>query len=168
VRIPGCLAGTLALLGGCLQIGTNGANDAGAAAGGAAGRAANDAGDAAPTGTGCIVEPASGVTLCTRVSACPEVAIDHDVYPNCGLRVPATSLEVDCICGDFLCPLGVSLTCEHLRDLLDSQSEILACAQASEGRCAETTPPKPPSGTCDRTCLATCAGDPGCIRLCGC
>jgi hypothetical protein len=165
-----CLGGIAALLGGvaCLEIGTN-ANDAGAAAaGGAAGNAVQDAGDAATSGTGCIVDQASGVTLCTRISICPDLAIDHDVYPNCGFRVPATSLEVDCVCGDFLCPLGVSLTCAQLRGLLDSQSEAVACAQASEGRCADTKPPAPPSSTCDRNCLATCAGDPGCIRLCGC
>jgi hypothetical protein len=170
VRITVRLGSIAALLGGaaCLQLGT-GASDAGtSSAAGASGSATHDAGNDAPTGAGCVVDPASGVTLCTRISICADLAIDHDVYPNCGFRLPANSLEVDCVCGDFLCPLGVSLNCAQLRDLLDSQSEIVACSQASEGRCAETKPPTPPSNTCDRNCLSTCGGDPGCARLCGC
>jgi hypothetical protein len=170
VRIAIHLVAMAALIGSaaCLQLETS-ANDAGASsASGAAGSAAGDAGDDAPSGTGCVVDSASGVTLCTGISACAGVAIDHDVYPDCGFRVPASSLEVDCVCGDFLCPLGVALSCTALQALLNSQSEIVACSQASEGRCAETRPPTPPSGTCDRNCLSMCAGDPGCFVLCGC
>ena len=163
-------AGAAALfLGACLQIGTT-ASDAGAGPGNAhdAASAAGDAGDASTSGSGCVVDPASGVTLCTRIATCPDLAVDHDVYPDCGFRVPSASLDVECLCGNFLCPLGAAHTCAQAEALLASQSEIAACTQASEGRCAATEPPVPPNGSCDKVCQANCAGDPGCYRLCGC
>jgi hypothetical protein len=130
-----------------------------------------DAGDAARavSGTGCAVDSVSNVTLCTSIDPCPGVVIDHDVYPDCGFRVPALSIDVLCVCGDSLCSMGTALSCAQIQAMLTQGSELAVCTQENEGRCAARGPVKPASsGSCDRTCASECAGNPGCFRLCGC
>jgi hypothetical protein len=160
------------LLGSCLQIGRPGGADGGApdAAKGTDGGAASDVkpADANAGDLGCIVDPDSRVTLCTSIALCPALAVDHDRFPHCGFRTGAGLIDVECLCDEFLCPLGATLTCGQARDLLGSQFELNACLQINEGRCAPRTT-LPPTGTsCDKNCAAMCGGDPGCIRLCGC
>jgi len=148
----------------CLQIGTGDSADAAPPP-----PQMGDASDVVPRGLDCVVEPVSGTSLCTRISLCPGVAIDHDAFPNCGFRASSGSLEVDCLCGDFLCPIGTAIRCDQVPRLLAGQSEGLVCTQVSEGRCASLSPSASrDSGSCDRSCLSTCGGDPGCTVLCGC
>lgn len=170
VRIvrPAVFALSLLLPSACLQLTLDPAGSGGAAAS-ASSRA--DAGDAATaiSGTGCAVDSVSNVTLCTSIDVCPGLAVDHDLYPDCGFRVPALSIDVLCVCGDSLCSMGTALGCAQIRAILAQSSELAVCAQESEGRCAARGPVKPAtSGSCDRTCVSECAGDPGCFRLCGC
>ena len=151
----------------CLQIGTGDAADAAAPPPVVSG--ASDASGAEMQGSGCVVDSVSGLTLCTSVAACAGVAVDHDAYPNCGFRASSGSLEIDCVCGDFICPLGAAIRCDQVQQLLAGQSEGLVCTQVSEGRCAARSPSATGGGgSCDRNCLGTCAGDPGCALLCGC
>jgi hypothetical protein len=156
---------SLVLLTSCLQLGGSEIADSGAAT---VSPRPSDAGDVAPVDDGCVVDSVSSVTLCTRISLCPGLAIDHDLYPDCGFRQPSASIDIQCICGDFICPLGVALSCAGARELMAQQSEIFACTQASEGRCALRRPANPTAGSCDKACAASCSGDPGCFRLCGC
>lgn len=164
-----------------LQLGQSGDTDAGAAGtGGSAGAATADV-DAA-TGAGCGTDGTSGVTLCRAISACPTVVVDPDLFPNCGFRIHEAALDLECLCGEDLCPMGTAVTCDQVAMLLASQSELSACTQVSEGRCAQTgaasapaqSPPAATGGQagagsgCDRTCQSQCAGDPGCYRICGC
>jgi hypothetical protein len=158
------------VLGSCLQIGSlesadGGARDGGKGSDGAAtsdARAADVGGD-----LGCIIDGYSRVTLCTSIGLCPGMAVDHDRFPNCGFRAGLGIIDLVCLCGDFLCPLGTSLTCGQAYNLLVTQFELNACLQVNEGRCAPRT--FPPTGTtCDKNCAARCVGDPGCVRLCGC
>src|SRR5207245_10083489 len=116
-----------------LQLGAT-RGDAGAGPGNAR-DAASAAGDAATSGSGCVVDPTSGVTLCTRIAACPDLAIDHDVYPDCGFRVPSASLDVECLCGNFLCPLGAPPTCAQADALHASLSALPACTTTTQRRC---------------------------------
>jgi hypothetical protein len=158
------------LLGSCLQIGSLESSDGGArdAGKGSDGVTMSDAKAADAGGDlGCIVDPYSRITLCTSIALCPETAVDHDRFPNCGFRAGHGTIDIVCLCGDFLCPLGASLTCGQARNLLATQFELSACLQVNEGRCAPRT--FPPTGTaCDKNCAARCLGDPGCVRLCGC
>jgi hypothetical protein len=151
----------------CLQIGTTGDTDAGA---GAAGNAAltTDAAVTPSGGSGCATDSVSGAMLCTAFDQCPGLVIDHDVYPDCGFRVPSTSIDVECVCGDFLCPVGAVLNCGQAKVLLSEQSEVATCVQQNEGRCAPRATPKPGSMTCDTNCADACAGDINCRKLCGC
>jgi hypothetical protein len=149
----------------CLEITTG--SDAGtrnATATDAAGVTQNPASGA--TGTNCV-DFGSGVVLCTTTSLCPNVAVDHDLYPNCGFRVPSSSIDLECACDNMLCPMGSALGCSQALDLMASQSELTVCAQSNEGRCAALTT-QPTVGSCDRSCAATCVSDPLCLRLCGC
>jgi hypothetical protein len=97
---------------------------------------AADAGADSAAGIDCIVEPTTGKTLCTGIAACPDVVVDHDVYPNCGFR-PGSTLALECACNGSLCPLGIASTCEEAAKLLAAQSESIVCLQVSEGRCTE-------------------------------
>lgn len=173
---PG-LAGVLPLfflvLGSCLQIGLpdgadGGTPDAAKRSDAGAASDANAADRDAGVDLGCIVDPLSRVTLCTAIALCPGLAVDHDRFPNCGFRTGAGLIDVECLCDNFLCPLGATLTCGQARDLLASQFELTACSQVSEGRCAPRSAIPPTGSSCDKNCAAMCAGDPGCIRLCGC
>ncbi len=158
---------------------------------GGAGATAGDGGIAsgdAATGVDCITEPNTGATICTSVSSCPTIAVDHDVYPHCGFRLQgnvAASLDIECICTDgYLCPVGVPATCDQASALLKGQNETTVCSQISEGRC--TPPPSQAGGStgqqgsgssssggtgtsnCDRSCADECVNDPTCLKACGC
>jgi hypothetical protein len=155
---------------GCLQIGT------GLGAGADGGRPATaDAGaaDAGPTGAGCFHDPATGVQLCEQIDTCPTVAVDPSALPDCGFRLGA-ALDLECLCGDSLCPLGVPATCAQAEQLLRGQNQLLVCQQVSEGRCVRLASPDAGSGAagatspCDKQCESECAGDPSCTQLCGC
>ena len=166
--LPAILATVLT---GCLQLdlGQTGAgmSPASATTAGYDAGAGSDAAPAAVSGTQCALDSVSKTTLCTKIDPCPGLAVDHDVYPDCGFRVPAVSLDLECVCGDFLCSMGTALTCAQAGMLLTNGSELAVCTQVVEGRCAPRGAAKPVS-SCDRTCASECAGDPGCLGLCGC
>jgi hypothetical protein len=163
----------LALTTSCLQIGLPDGTD-----GGALDAAKRSDGDApsdvkapdkgASSDLGCVIDPLSRVTLCTAIGLCPGLSVDHDRFPNCGFRAGTGVIDVQCFCGDFLCPLGATLTCGQARDLLATQFELTACSQVNEGRCARRSIAPPTGTSCDKNCAAMCAGDPGCLRFCGC
>jgi hypothetical protein len=138
-------------LGGCLQIGIPGVTDGIGAPIPDAGRASDVAVMAdgrsadvdAGADLGCIVDPLSHVTLCTSLAICPGVPVDHDRFPNCGFRVGTGVIDIECLCDNYLCPLGSALTCKQARDLLETQFEAVACSQLDEGRCAFRKAPQP-------------------------
>jgi hypothetical protein len=159
------------LLASCLQIGMPDHSDGGADAGKASDAAASDAkGPDVDAGgdLGCIVDPLSRVTLCTSIAVCPGLAVDHDRFPHCGFRPAAGLIDIECFCDNFVCPLGATLTCGQARDLLMTQFELNACLQVNDGRCAPRSVTPPTGTSCDKNCASMCAGDPGCIKLCGC
>lgn len=137
--------------------------------GGAGSAPEADAGsvDSGVFGAGCGTDAVTGVTLCAAISTCPGLTVDQGAFPGCGFRVLGTALDLECLCGDALCPIGVPTTCAQAKTLLQNQTQPLVCMQVNEGRC--TTPAvKPPAGSCDKTCASECGGDPTCIKACGC
>jgi hypothetical protein len=149
----------------CVQPPTSFADDAGAA-----GRDGTGAGEEAGiTGSDCVTDSASRVTLCTSISLCEGLAVDHDAYPNCGFRVDGSSIDLQCFCGETLCPMGTTLSCTQARELLSDSNEMAVCAQQHDGRCAARTTPEPAKDSgCDRDCAAECVNSPACLELCGC
>jgi hypothetical protein len=151
---------------GCLQLDLGDPADSGAAPAAPSSGSSADAGTFG--GTLCAVDALSKTTLCTSIDPCPGLAVDHDVFPDCGFRVPSLAIDLQCVCGDSLCPMGTSLTCAQAQALLSNNSELSVCTQELEGRCALRGTSTPTTSTCDRSCASECAGDPGCIGLCGC
>jgi hypothetical protein len=149
----------------CLELPTSTTDDGGAAAGsGVAGDAA-----ASVTGADCVTDPASRITLCTAVSLCPDLAVDHGLYPDCGFRVAGSTIDLECLCDDYVCPVGTALSCTQARQLLLDSTETIVCAQVSDDRCAPRgTTGSAPESTCDRSCAESCANSPSCLELCGC
>ncbi len=124
------------------------------------------------SGTNCTTDPQSGVVLCERIANCPSVDVAPGAFPGCGFRLHVTSLyDLECQCGDSLCPIGAPANCADAQRLLDQeQSSLFVCQQMSEGTCLPLAAPAA-SGTtsaCDKDCESRCAGDPSCIQGCGC
>ena len=161
--------GLLVLLSSCLQVGkaSDSAGDTGAESAGAANAGSN--GGASATGTNCGVDPSSGIALCLGISSCPNARVDPDQFPDCGYRIAGSTIDLECLCGDSLCPMGSAASCLEAKALLAEQSAQGVCAGIAEGRChvvqgsSHST-----ASSCDKECRAQCGGVPGCVTLCGC
>ena len=157
---------------GCMQIGTGtGPGAGGGAAQAAAPSSSGDGGSAkVPSGTNCLQDGNGEVLLCEQIDTCPAVAVDPGLYPNCGFRISlGAALDIECICGDVLCPVGIPQTCDQAKSLLGAQSSLVVCEQASLGRCVPlSTQDAGPASSCDPQCRTDCAGAPACLSFCGC
>jgi hypothetical protein len=124
------------------------------------------------TGSDCGTDTTTGVTLCLGISLCSDVTVDTEVFPACGFRVSGSAIDIECVCGSWLCPLGTTASCDAAAKLLSEQNEGTVCARASAGECTElsvkTSSSSSGSGTCNTVCRDECAGDPTCIVACGC
>lgn len=158
----------LVSLSSCLQVGKG--SDAGSSADDDhAGGSGPGPSAASATGTSCGVDPSTGVTLCLGLSSCPSVRVDPDQFPDCGYRVAGKAIDLECLCGDSLCPMGSAASCLDAKALLAEQSAQSVCAGVAAGRCQVVQQtPHSSSATCDRDCRAQCSGVPGCVTLCGC
>lgn len=170
MRVPGLVL--IVPLVGCLQLGPGSGLGSGAASGdgGSKSAALANSTDAGPSGTNCFEDPASQVILCERIDLCPGVRVDPGAFPNCGFRMRVGArLDLECLCGTALCPVGVPTRCDQVKPLLDVQSALIVCGQRAEGRCVDVaTTDGGVVGTCDKACAAECVGSPACIQLCGC
>jgi len=126
--------------------------------------------DGGPTGRNCFADPTTKAVFCTAIDACPGATVDPGAFPDCGYAMrDGVELDLECLCGTALCPIGVPTTCEQAKALLEAQTAFVVCGQQAEGRCVELALPKAgPHGTCDPSCRDECAGAPSCIQLCGC
>jgi hypothetical protein len=145
--------------------------------GGASAAAAVGTGAGTAQGVDCGADPTTGVTLCLGISICPGVTVDQSVYPGCGFLVNGDTINVGCVCGSELCPLGATATCSAVEMLLAQQNEGAVCAEASAGGCTQLAAGTSTSSSsgggsssgCDMTCEQECDGDPTCIEYtCGC
>lgn len=162
----------------CLQLSTGDGTDAGTApvysSSSGAAPTGSSSGGTATSGTGCVTDPQSGITLCELISNCPGVDVDPGAFPGCGFRLYGTSLyDLECGCGDSLCPIGVPTSCTTAQQLLDQEgSSLIVCEQVSNGTClplaGDAGPSSTTSSSCDTACQSECAGDPDCSQLCGC
>jgi len=155
---------------GCIDIGPR-VTDAGPTSVSDAGTVSAE--DGGPSGAGCAQDPITKVTLCTAVSACPEIQVDHDLFPNCGFRIRRDGFVLECWCNGYVCPMGTPSNCQQVSDLLSQQTEIGVCTQVEEGRCVGSAPDAGPTGStvpigCDRECMKNCGGSEDCQRFCGC
>ena len=164
-------------LAGCLQTGVGtgtGTGGAGQADTDAAADSAPDAtGSAQPMGAGCVEDPQTGIVLCQQISLCPGVVVDPGLYPSCGFRLNGGSaLDLECMCEDSLCPIGVATSCASAEQLLEAQSSLVVCLQENEGRCVSLAggggSAGNPEGSACASCAQQCGGTPACFQACGC
>jgi hypothetical protein len=127
------------------------------------------------SGANCGKDPTGSVTLCEEISLCPNLGVDPTAYAGCGFRLGSASpIDLECVCGNLLCPIGVANSCDDATQLLAMQDALIVCQQASEGRClalSATTADASASGssgTCTPACRNECAGVPDCLVACGC
>jgi hypothetical protein len=153
----------------CLQFGKASDSGVGADAGGAGASGAGSNGGTPATGVNCGVDPSSGVALCLGLSSCPRVRVDPDQFPDCGYRIGGRNIDLECLCGESLCPMGNAVTCLDAQALLSGESAQGVCAGLAEGRCQLVKQPsRSASSSCDQECRSQCSGVPGCLALCGC
>ena len=175
----GWLACLCLMTAGCLQIGTDVGDDAGTASGSSGTTAATSpTSDAAVTGASCGLDPTGSVMLCEFLSACPTLGIDPSAYANCGFRVgTSVPIDLECVCSNALCPIGVATSCDDAAQLLAAQDALTVCQQVNEGRCLPLTAAdggssasgsSAGSGSCTAECQSECAGVPDCLQACGC
>jgi hypothetical protein len=157
----------------CVQVGTDtgsGSGTTGTSSGGTGSSSGSSSSGGDTTGKNCTTDPATQITLCEQVSKCSTVDVDPGAFPNCGFRLHAASAyDIECWCGDYLCPVGSPTSCTEAGQLLDQQaSSLQVCQQVDNGACLLPAVDAAGSSTCDKSCESQCAGDPGCIQLCGC
>lgn len=169
LRVSGGALG-IAILLGCGQFPSlGGAGGDGGASSSSSAASAGAAGDGGAKGVDCITEPQTGATLCSGISSCPGLFVDHDLYPSCGFRPGGNVLDLECACQTSLCPVGVAKTCDDALKLLEAQTETSVCVQVSEGRCTGGGKPASTANpNCDKACASECAGAANCIKMCGC
>ena len=159
----------LVSLSSCLQVGTPSDSGSTKDTNSAGASGAGSSGGASATGTNCGVDASTGIALCLGISSCPAVRVDPDQFPDCGYRIAGARIDLQCLCGDSLCPMGNAASCLDARALLSEQSAQQVCAGLAEGRCqALNQGSHSSSSSCDKQCRAQCSGVPGCIMLCGC
>ena len=146
--------------------------------GGTGGSTATGAGgvSATPGGVDCGTDPETSAVLCLGNTLCPGLMIDQEVYPGCGFRVAGATIDIECSCNGFLCPLAAS-SCADATAKLMADNYGVVCSQLSGGTCVQGTPVATTtaassagggSSTCDTTCRSECGGEPSCLQLCGC
>ncbi|MGH7437857.1 MAG: hypothetical protein ACRENE_19435 [Polyangiaceae bacterium] len=166
---------------GCVQLSTGDPTSTGSSAGSpsSGGGTTGGVGDGGAAGTGCSADPQTGTVLCSGVVGCPGLAIDPSAWPSCGFRdTGGTSLDLECLCGDSLCPIGVATSCGQASQLLSQQNQLMVCSQIAEQRCvavpatAVTGAGQDAGGgvpsTCNQQCIVGCGAAADCLQVCGC
>jgi len=172
--VPLAIAAVPLAVAGCIQVGTDVADTSDA-------ESSDDASTASgASGTGCTQDPTTGITLCTGLSECSSIAIDQSALAGCGFRVHAGSalIDLECLCGTDLCPIGVPDTCAQASTLLSGLTSLVVCEQDSEGKCVQEEAAEAgtstgsgttsTTSTCNNQCLVSCGAAPDCQQLCGC
>jgi hypothetical protein len=148
-----------------------GDGDGGTGGSGGGDDAGSSASPDAATGAGCTGNLGGNVSLCTYISVCPSIGVDHDQFPNCGFHIRGDVIDLECVCnGTSLCPMGAPTSCTQAAQLLKSQTELIVCQQVADDRCTSLVSASADAGTnpCNTECAGQCGGDPSCIQGCGC
>jgi hypothetical protein len=107
------------LLVGCLQQVSTGTGTTDTTASTGSPVSSSGSSGATPTGSDCTTDPQTQVTLCAGISLCAGVVVDPGALPNCGFQVHAGSvIDLECLCVDDPCPMGVQNTCAQAAQLL--------------------------------------------------
>jgi hypothetical protein len=158
LSLPGC---------GLLGVGD------GSGAGGSSSGSTSTPASGAAVGSSCGSDPNTGETLCLGNSLCPDITVDASVFPECGFLINGSAIDVECVCGGYLCPVGPTATCAAVATLLAQTNEGAVCGQVSTGACVQISTGSAASSSggssgCDTVCRDACDGTPTCLEACGC
>src|SRR5208282_4448685 len=83
-----------------------------------------DAGSASPASSGedaaaapattqgaSCTQVSSTISLCLYISSCPNLVLNAQVFPQCGFHIHGDAIDPECLCGNYLCPIGAPTTC---------------------------------------------------------
>jgi hypothetical protein len=154
------------------------ATDAGASP--AATSSAEDASSSAPSavqGASCT-QLSPTVLLCLYISSCPSLVLNPQVFPQCGFRIYGNAIDPECLCGNYLCPIGSASTCsEAATEASGDTNYDSVCEQSVTGHCLDlnasgSSSSGSSSGSTTnpacQTCVQNCDNVPACIDACGC
>ncbi len=141
-------------------------------------RPAPDAGSETDSGTStvecgsdCQTDPNFGLSFCSRSLVCPGVVVDR-ATPSlqfCGfihLKGGCSVVDVECLCGAFLCPISTNASCATLPGLLSQQTDYCSSQIAANACRPLNTTANRDAGRCDPDCIRSCGNAPACIGLC--
>jgi hypothetical protein len=145
-----------------------GGSSGGGDAGGEGGTGSGTSGTV--TGKGCTIQTTGGAFLCTGISTCPPITVDQATFSQCGFLTNTGTLDVECECGGYLCPLGTASTCAQVSSRLATGSATSVCDQLTTGGCRfeGIATGSGSGGGCDTGCASQCLGDSSCLAACGC
>jgi hypothetical protein len=111
----------------------------------------------------------STISLCLYISSCPNLILNPKVFPSCGFRIHGDAIDPECLCGNYICPIGAPTSCsEAAADYSGDVTYDSVCEQSVEGRCtALGTGGSSTSSACE-TCVQNCDNVPSCVEACGC
>jgi len=156
-------------------------NDAGSSS------AASSSGEDGGAATAATVQGASctqlsaSISLCLAISSCPNLVLNPQVFPECGFRIHGTAIDPECVCGNYLCPIGVPTTCaEAASEASGDATYDSVCEQSVEGSCLQLNATGSSGGSgssgsssgsstsaCQQ-CIQSCDNVPSCIDACVC
>jgi hypothetical protein len=133
---------------------------------------AEDAGSAATVKGASCTQITSSISLCQFISACPNLSLSAQVFPECGFRIHGSAIDPECLCqNQYLCPIGAPTTCAEAATAAGGDTTYdSVCAQALTGNCQDLTAATGSGGATAacKACIANCDNVPSCIDACGC
>jgi hypothetical protein len=137
---------------------------------GAAPASSADAGTAAAVQGASCTAVTSSISLCQFISSCPNLALNPQVFPQCGFRIHGTAIDPECLCGNYLCPIGSPTTCTEAATMASGDTTYdSVCEQSVTGHCLALTASggSTTSAAC-QSCITNCDNVPACVDACGC
>ena len=106
----------------------------------------------------------------TGISSCPSITVNQGTFSQGGILTHTGTLDVECECGGYLCPLGSASTCAQVSAGLATGSATSVCNQLNSGGCRfeGIATGSGTGGGCDTGCASQCVGEPTCLAACGC
>jgi hypothetical protein len=140
--------------------------DAGSSAAASSSEDAGASGSSTTKGASCT-QVSSTISLCLYISSCPNLILNPQVFPSCGFRIHGDAIDPECLCGNYICPIGSPTSCSEAA--ADSSGDVnydSVCEQSVDGHC--TALGTGGSSSACETCVQNCDNVPSCVEACGC
>ena len=83
----------------------------------------------------------ANISLCQYISSCPSLALNAQIFPQCGFRIHGDAIDPECLCdGHYLCPIGHSTTCSAAAAAASGDTTYDSVCEQSVTGTASTSP----------------------------